>query len=53
METWEDAPLYMTYKDMEGIYTPHYDPVIITSQFEIQRIKRILGDEGSGSSIMF
>lgn len=31
IETWEDSPISWINEDMENVYTPYYDPIMIKS----------------------
>lgn len=38
-DTWEEAPLTYSDKDMAGVYASHYDPIVITTNIRVWRQK--------------
>lgn len=39
-KTWKDAPFTWINMDLSGVYTPHYDLVMITTQIGLWRVAR-------------
>ncbi|KAL5725266.1 hypothetical protein ACHQM5_008428 [Ranunculus cassubicifolius] len=53
-ETWEELPVTFSPRDLVGVFSPHYDGVLITVGMGMKRrVSRMLADEGSGGCILY
>ncbi|KAK9175052.1 hypothetical protein WN944_027057 [Citrus x changshan-huyou] len=47
------SPITFTRNDLEGIYMPHIDPLVVTLEIANITVKRILIDGGSNAEILY
>lgn len=52
-KTWEDVPIAWKEVDTIVVFSPHHDPIAITSDIGGQNIGNLSIDERGGSSILF
>lgn len=53
IETWEDLLVTFSEKEMDGVYAPHYNIVVITTHMYGYRVQLLMADEGSDHTILF
>ncbi|GKV42235.1 hypothetical protein SLEP1_g49664 [Rubroshorea leprosula] len=50
---WKDQPITFTPTNLEGVVTPHNDPLVISVMINNCQVQRVLVDTGSALDIMY